>query len=322
MPDDRRRPPRHHRLDRTPADHNMTDTSANPASTLPPELSDRDTTGEVVRDGWGADRASGLDDERWSRIQRARLRLGRWLARPGPAGSGPASKRELFFLFLSEEDDPEPFYVKLAERSIADFRFPLPGRRVLDLGAGPGYYSRAMREAGADVVAIDLGSENVRRAADAGIAAGYADGTVLPFRDQSFDGVLCSNMLEHTPTPERIFAEIERVLRPGGWAWVSWTNWYSPWGGHSISPMHFFGPRLGTRLYVGLFGPPDRNMPFTTLWPTYIGRMMRLAEQSTGLRLLDAIPRYYPTQRWIVRVPVLREFATWNCLLLMERTEA
>ncbi|MCB1250259.1 MAG: class I SAM-dependent methyltransferase [Acidimicrobiales bacterium] len=283
-----------------------------------------DPSAAPVGDGWGAERASGLDDERWSAVQRARLLAGKVLG-GAPSDDDPdrvASKRELFMLFLSEEDDPEPFYVKLAERSVAEFEFPLDGRRVLDLGSGPGYYSRAMQRRGAQVTAIDLGEENMRSAAAAGVRVAYADGTVLPFADRSFDGVLCSNMLEHTPTPEKIFDEIERVLRPGGWAWVSWTNWYSPWGGHSISPMHYFGPKLGSKLYIRMFGMPDRNLPFTTLWPTYISQMLRLVEQRPGLRLLDALPRYYPSQRWIVKVPGLREVVTWNCLLLLERVSA
>jgi len=239
----------------------------------------------------------------------------------GPLLEPPASRFELFRMALSEEDDPEPFYTKLAERSISEFNFPVAGRRVLDLGSGPGYYSRALLKAGAEVVAIDLGDANVRAAARAGLNALQSDGTTLPFPDASFDGVMCSNMLEHTPTPEDIFDEIERVLRPGGWAWVSWTNWFSPWGGHSITPWHYFGPRLGARLYIRLFGPPTKNLPYDTLWPTHIGRIMRQLRRREGLRLLDAVPRYYPSQRWIMKLPGVREVITWNCLLLLERVQ-
>jgi SAM-dependent methyltransferase len=238
---------------------------------------------------------------------------------PDAQADAQASRLELFRLFLAEKDNPEPFYTKLAERSISEFAFPLSDRLVLDLGSGPGHYTHALQRAGARVVALDLGADNIRQAARSGIGAVLSDGTRLPFPSAAFDGVFCSNMLEHTPTPEGIFDEIERVLRPGGWAWVSWTNWYSPWGGHSISPMHFFGPRLGARLFIKLFGPPERNLPFDTLWPTYIGRTLRLLRARKGLRLLDAVPRYYPSQRWVLNVPGVREVVTWNCLLLLER---
>ena len=35
------------------------------------------------------------------------------------------------------------------------------------------------------------------------------------------------------------------MLRPGGWAYMSWTNWYSPWGGHDMSPVAPPRPPLG-----------------------------------------------------------------------------
>lgn len=41
-------------------------------------------------------------------------------------------------------------------------------------------------------------------------------GEDLPFRDGSFDGVLCLNVLEHVKDPFRVAREIARVLKPGG----------------------------------------------------------------------------------------------------------
>ena len=55
------------------------------------------------------------------------------------------------------------------------------------------------------------------------------------------------------------------------------------------------------------------------LWPTYVGAVLRMVKGRPGLRLVDAVPRYYPSQRWIHKVPVLREVATWNCLLVLRR---
>lgn len=234
-----------------------------------------------------------------------------------------ASKRELFKLFLSERDDPEPFYTKLADRSVAEFAFPLRDRLVLDLGSGPGHYSAALQRAGATVVPIDLGTENMRKANRAGLAAVQTDATRLPFAPRTFDGVFCSNMLEHVPVASEVIDEIERVLKPGGWGWISWTNWYSPWGGHNITPFHYLGPHLGAKAHARLRGgPPDRNPVFGGLWPTYVGRVLHDVTNRPGLRVLDAAPRYYPSQRWVLRVPGLREVVTWNCLILVERVRS
>lgn len=231
------------------------------------------------------------------------------------------SKRELFRLFLHEKTDPVPFYTKLAQRSIAEFPFDLAGRRILDLGSGPGFYSRAMQARGATVIPVDLEVESLSVDGEHVAGAVACDGGRLPFPDASFDGVFCSNMLEHTPAPESIFDDTARVLRPGGWAWVSWTNWYSPWGGHNIVPLHYLGPRLGLRAWRALFGEPPKNIPFEGLFPTYVGRMLELAASHPQLELTDAWPRYYPSQRWVLKVPGLRELATWNCLMTLRRRE-
>jgi hypothetical protein len=47
-----------------------------------------------------------------------------------------------------------------------------------------------------------------------------------------------------------------------------------------------------------------------------------MVRRRPGLRLLDARPRYYPSQRWLLKVPGLREVATWNCLLVLKRMAA
>lgn len=232
-----------------------------------------------------------------------------------------ATKTELFRLFLSEQLDPDTFYAKLADRTLSTFEFRLDGMVLLDLGSGPGHYTAALERAGARVVAVDLDRADIERVAERGLCAVHGDATRLPFGDASFDGVFSSNLLEHVPDQAAVLDEIERVLRPGGWAWVSWTNWYSPWGGHLITPFHYLGPRLGSRLHDRFKGPPERNQVFAGLWPAHIGPILRDVRRRPAFRLMRAVPRYYPSQRWILRVPLLREFVTWNCLLLIERVQ-
>jgi glycosyltransferase involved in cell wall biosynthesis/SAM-dependent methyltransferase len=233
------------------------------------------------------------------------------------------SKTTLVKLFRAEKHDPEPFYERLAEKAAKEFSLPLAGKRILDLGCGPGHYSKALREVGAEVVPAELSRDSLVNAAGELLeGACLCDATQLPFPDGSFDGVFCSNMLEHTPSAEPVFEELERVLRPGGWAWVSWTNWYSPWGGHEIVPFHYLGPNKGLAVWRRLYGEPRKNVPYDALWPTYVGRTLKMVRQRPGLRLVDALPRYWPSQRWILKVPGLREVITWNCVLVLEKPAA
>ena len=229
-----------------------------------------------------------------------------------------ASRRELFKLFLAEKRDPVPFHEQLAARTVDDFPFDLQGRTVIDLGCGPGHYTRALRRAGATVMPVDL--DPAEFALPGGPPGGQvvADGGRLPVRSGHVDGVFCSNMLEHVPDHRLVLDEVERVLRSGGWAWISWTNWYSPWGGHELSPFHYLGPWLGLAVYRRLRGEP-KNMPGRGLFPVHIGPTLAAVRHRPGVELVDAVPRYWPRQRWLLRVPVLREVITWNCLLLLRR---
>jgi glycosyltransferase involved in cell wall biosynthesis/SAM-dependent methyltransferase len=261
------------------------------------------------------------------RLPRSRRRARRTPVAPAdpppnslPEGTSLPTSWELLKLFKDEKHDPDPFYEALARRSIATFRYPFAGRRVLDLGCGHGYDTLAMRAAGAEVVALDMDPAKLLATGTPLEGGVRGDATRLPFPDGSFDGVYCSNLLEHTPETPPVFDEIERVLRPGGWAWVSWTNWYSPWGGHEIVPLHMLGPDLGLKLWRRLFGEPRVNVPYVELWPTYIGRILADVRRRPGLRLVDATPRYWSGQRWILKVPGVREVATWNCVLELERT--
>jgi SAM-dependent methyltransferase len=226
----------------------------------------------------------------------------------------------LWRLFRNERADPEPFYGLLAAELAADLdrrHGPLAGQELLDLGCGPGWYTAALRDCGAAVVPIDNSAEELGATPPEG--ALLADARALPFADASADGVVCSNLLEHTPDAPAVIAEIERVLRPGGWAYVSWTNWYSPHGGHDMSPYHLLGPRLGPRLYERLRGRPRKNAYGDGLWAVHIGATLRAVRARPGLRITGVEPRYWPRLRWLCRIPGVREVATWNCVIRVER---
>src|SRR5207237_1359721 len=84
-------------------------------------------------------------------------------------------------------------------------------------GCGYGPFSAAAVRAGAAVVSVDIGERLVARTvARAGSRGLVADVCHLAFRDESFDVVISSEMLEHTETPARAVAELARILRVSG----------------------------------------------------------------------------------------------------------
>jgi len=110
--------------------------------------------------------------------------------------------------------------------------FPLAsGDRVLDLGCGEGRHVLAAYLADeVDVVGVDLSLADLRnaqqkfqeftadhpQAGERSFNLSTADALRLPFADDTFDKVICSEVLEHIPDYRSALAEIQRVLKPGG----------------------------------------------------------------------------------------------------------
>jgi SAM-dependent methyltransferase len=230
--------------------------------------------------------------------------------------------RALWQLWRREREEPEPFYRLLAAEAAEalDDRYgPLAGRTILDLGCGPGFYTDALRARGAEVTPVDNDPAETTYAGAPPEGLVLADAGDLPLAGDSVDGILCSNLLEHTPDADAVIREIERVLRPGGWGYVSWTNWYSPWGGHDMAPYHFLGPRLGPKLYERIHGPPRKNPYGAGLWAVHVGPTLRLVRARPRLEIERVEPRYWPRLAFICKVPGLRELATWNCVIRVRK---
>ena len=88
---------------------------------------------------------------------------------------------------------------------------------VLEVGCGWGELAGWIaRDSRAHVVATDVSPRMVDLALARGVDARVADVQSLPFGDGEFDVVVAAWMLYHVPDLDRAFAEIVRVLRPGG----------------------------------------------------------------------------------------------------------
>jgi SAM-dependent methyltransferase len=229
----------------------------------------------------------------------------------------------LFRAFLREQHDPDHCYSLLA-RDAADQleRYvPLRGRVVVDVGGGSGHFAEEFRRRGADSYLFEPDTRELapggRRPPDGAVVA---DGYLLPLADGAADVCFSSNVLEHVADPQTFLSEMVRVTRPGGLIYVSFTNWYSPWGGHEWAPWHYLGAERARRRYERRTGRPAKHTLGENLFPIHIGTTLRQVRARTDVSVVSARARYWPLLPTLApKVPVLREFTTWNLLLILRR---
>ncbi len=120
-------------------------------------------------------------------------------------------------------------------RNLVDLFAKLAGGTgsLLEVGCGIGVDSIQLAKCGFDVTAVDLTESALqvakefaaRRDVNINFQLGNAEG--LDFPDASFDVVYSFGVLHHTPDIEKAVAEVRRVLRPGGSAYVMLYHRYS-----------------------------------------------------------------------------------------------
>jgi ubiquinone/menaquinone biosynthesis C-methylase UbiE len=97
------------------------------------------------------------------------------------------------------------------------------GDDVLEVGPGPGRTTEVIREMTEKLTAVevdnDLAVALAGRMVGSNVTVVHADATKMPLPSDRFSAALSFTMLHHVPTPElqdALFAEVARVLRPGG----------------------------------------------------------------------------------------------------------
>jgi SAM-dependent methyltransferase len=111
------------------------------------------------------------------------------------------------------------------------------GKEVLDAGCGVGYGTSMLAEHGpARLVGVDISADALARAPEDRLELVEADLRELPFEADSFDLVVCFEVIEHIEDHERVVDELRRVLRPDGALLISSPNRdvYAPGNPHHV----------------------------------------------------------------------------------------
>ncbi|HKR99910.1 MAG TPA: class I SAM-dependent methyltransferase [Candidatus Dormibacteraeota bacterium] len=116
---------------------------------------------------------------------------------------------------------PGRLYDRLSEAVLDAVARPLAELRVLDVGAGTGAMSRAVRARGGSPVGVDSAPDMVARMRADGFDAVVGDIRSLPFDDAEFDGAVAAFAISHIDDPVHALREMRRVVRDGGFVVVA-----------------------------------------------------------------------------------------------------
>lgn len=148
-----------------------------------------------------------------------------------------------------------PLFESLFAQIAADLAATFPRGDLLELGSGPGRLAVRLARLAPEprLTGVDISPDMVERASRRAARAGLSDrvrfevGDVaaLRFADGRFDAVLATFTLHHWPKPAVGLAEIYRVLKPGGEAWIyevpTWL-WHTSHVGADLAPLAAASP--------------------------------------------------------------------------------
>lgn len=167
----------------------------------------------------------------------------------------------------------------------------------LDAGCGAGAYSRFLAGSGQAVVGLDYAHQPLLRARERSPGVSLwlcADITLLPFRPESFDGVISYGVLQALSRSGPAVAQLQSMLRPGGEIWIDGLNAWSV-----FHPAHRLREALAGRAMLVRYERPG---------------VIRRALREAGLR--DIRIHYVPVAPARLRRVAGSRFVRWLVRLL------
>jgi ubiquinone/menaquinone biosynthesis C-methylase UbiE len=183
------------------------------------------------------------------------------------------------------------------------------GKRFLEVGCYDGMVCHELQRLGQEATGIDVNSGAFdRRALEQGVALLEMNAMELGFADESFDFVFSYDAFEHIPNPGRALAEAVRVVRKGGYIYLSFGPLYfSPLGAHLMESInvpycHLLFPQSVIADFINRKGLPRVDFDcvnrfsiqdFRHLWREQAGRLKKVIyEENRNYWSLDMVEQY------------------------------
>lgn len=132
------------------------------------------------------------------------------------------------------------------------------GMKILDLGCGTGTYFFDLRNKNNEVFGIDFSSTAINAAKDKGyVELVQGSITELPYPENYFDFIFCTEVLEHVLDYKKGIEEINRVLKPNGRLLLTTTTYYTSI--FQVDRKSIFNFKILWRYVMGYFNESVRN---------------------------------------------------------------
>ena len=137
------------------------------------------------------------------------------------------------------------------------------------------------------------------------VAVIEGDITNAPFENEAFDVIIASGVIEHVRDQKAMVYECHRILKKGGIFFLSFPPFYSPTGGHSISPLHYLPGKLPFILYRKMHVKDHESFVYYGLYKTTLRSVKRLARGK--FRIIDINPRLFSFLKPLLKIPLFNE---------------
>ena len=117
---------------------------------------------------------------------------------------------------LADLESVHWWYLLRSESVVRWARSLPPGSTILDVGSASGGNTILLSELGFDLTSLEMSDLGVELQLKRGITVIKGDATNLPFQSESFDAVLCLDVLEHIEDDVSALKEMYRVTKQGG----------------------------------------------------------------------------------------------------------
>lgn len=179
---------------------------------------------------------------------------------------------------------------------------PLAGHTILDVGCGGGILCEGMAQQGAIVTGLDVETEALvcahAHAQSNELNIDYVCQPIEMYTGASFDHITCMEMLEHVQEPQLVIQHCARLLKEGGYLFLSTLN---------RTPMAYATAIVGAEYILGLL--PRQTHDFDKfLKPSELGQMVR----ASGLEIVGISGLAYNP---FTRTAVLQDSVVINYLL-------